>query len=106
MYQSAYRDLGGGTQAIVLNQTVNVSADPGANPQAGVRWYELTDTGSGWGLAQQGTYAPDSDNRWMASANIDASGDIAVGYSVSSSSTFPSIRVAGRLAGDPAGQLS
>src|SRR5262249_42871311 len=44
--------------------------------------------------------------RWMASANIDASGDIAIGYSVSSASTFPSIRVAGRLAGDPAGQLS
>src|SRR5579859_97722 len=103
MYQSAYRDLGNGTQAIVLNQTVNVSS--GGN-QAGVRWYELTNTGSGWSLAQQGTYAPDSDNRWMGSANIDASGDIAVGYSVSSSATFPSIRVAGRLAGDPAGQLA
>src|SRR5262249_56928804 len=57
-------------------------------------------------VGQQGTYAPDSDNRWMGSANIDASGDVAVGYSVSSSSTFPSIRVAGRLAGDPAGELS
>ncbi len=42
----------------------------------------------------------------MGSANLDASGDIAVGYTVSSASTFPSIRVAGRLAGDPAGQLS
>ena len=57
-------------------------------------------------MADQGTYAPDTDNRWMGSANIDVSGDIAVGYSVSSSTTFPSIRVAGRLAGDPAGQLS
>jgi hypothetical protein len=42
----------------------------------------------------------------MGSANIDASGDIAIGYSVASASTFPSIRMAGRLAGDPAGQLS
>ncbi len=104
MYQSAYRDLGGGNQAIVFDQTVNVSTNGGN--QAGVRWYELANTGSGWTVAQQGTYAPDSDNRWMGSANIDASGDVAVGYSVSSSSTFPSIRVAGRLAGDPAGQLS
>ena len=104
MYQSAYRNLGNGTQAVVLNQTVNVSTSGGN--QAGVRWYELANTGSGWSVAQQGTYAPDSDNRWMGSANIDASGDIAVGYSVSSASTFPSIRVAGRLAGDPAGQLS
>lgn len=105
MYQSAYRNMGG-TQAVVLNQTVNVSANPPLTTQAGVRWYELTNNGSGWSMNQQGTYAPDSDNRWMASANIDASGDIAIGYSVSSSSTFPSIRVAGRLAGDPAGQLS
>lgn len=103
MYQAAYRNLGS-SQALVLNQTVNVGTS--SAPQAGVRWYELTNTGSGWSLGQQGTYAPDSDNRWMASANIDASGDIAVGYSVSSSSTYPSIRVAGRLAGDPAGQLS
>ena len=105
MYQSAYRNLGS-TQAIVVNQTVNVSASPPSTNQAGVRWYELTNSGSGWSLGQQGTYAPDSDNRWMASANIDASGDIAVGYSDSSSTTYPSIRVAGRLAGDPAGQLS
>ena len=104
MYQSAYRVLAGGTQAVVLNQSVNVSTSGGN--QAGVRWYELTNSGSGWTVAQQGTYAPDSDNRWMGSANIDASGDVAIGYSVSSASTFPSIRVAGRLAGDPAGQLS
>jgi N-acetylneuraminic acid mutarotase len=104
MYQSAYRVLSDGTQALVLNQTVNVSASGGN--QAGVRWYELTNSGSGWTVAQQGTYAPDSDNRWMGSANIDVSGDIAIGYSVSSATTFPSIRVAGRLAGDPDGQLS
>jgi N-acetylneuraminic acid mutarotase len=102
MHQAAYRNLGA-TQAVVLSQTVNVAS---TGNQAGVNWYELTNSGSGWSIAQQGTYAPDSDNRWMPSVNIDASGDIAVGYSVSSSSTFPSIRMAGRLASDPAGQLS
>jgi N-acetylneuraminic acid mutarotase len=106
MYQAAYRNLGNGTDAVVLNQTVNVSSNPTTNPQAGVRWYELTNTGSGWSVGQQGTYAPDANNRWMGSANIDASGDIGIGYSESSSTVFPSINVAGRLAGDPAGQLS
>lgn len=103
MYQAAYRNLGNGTQAVVFDQSVNVSTN---GNQAGVRWYEFTNTGSGWGVGDQGTYAPDSDNRWMGSTNIDVNGNIAVGYSVSSSSTDPSIRVAGRLAGDPAGQLS
>ena len=37
---------------------------------------------------------------------MDGDGNIAVGYSVSSSATFPSIRYAGRLASDPLGQLS
>lgn len=36
---------------------------------------------------------------------MDASGDLAVGYSVSSTTTFPSIRYAARLAGDPPGGL-
>jgi hypothetical protein len=103
MYQSAYRVLPDGTQVVVMDQTVNVAS---SGNQAGIRWYEFKNTGSGWSVADQGTYAPDTDNRWMGSANVDVSGDLAVGYSVSSSTTFPSIRVAGRLAGDPAGQLS
>jgi Carboxypeptidase regulatory-like domain len=105
MYQAAYRDIGG-TQTIVLSQTVNAAADPATGTQAGINWYELAKGGSGWSIADQGTYAPDAKDRFMPSANIDVSGDIAAGYSVSSSATFPSIAVAGRLARDPAGQLA
>jgi hypothetical protein len=101
MNRAAYRNFGD-HQGIALTHTVDVDG----SDHAGIRWYELGDSGSGWSLADQGTYAPDSDNRWIGSAALDASGDLAVGFSVSSSSTFPSIRVAGRLAGDPAGQLS
>ncbi|MFV2045075.1 MAG: hypothetical protein ACC700_17795, partial [Anaerolineales bacterium] len=36
---------------------------------------------------------------------MDKDGNIALGYSVSSTSTFPSIRYTGRLAGDPLGTL-
>src|SRR5258706_14220639 len=101
MYQAVYRNFGR-HQAIMVDHTVDTN---GAD-LAGIRWYQLTNAGSGWSMGQQGTYAPDSDNRWMGSASQDASGDIAIGFSVSSSSTFPSIRVAGRLARDPAGQPS
>ena len=37
---------------------------------------------------------------------MDRAGDIAIGYSVAGPSTFPGIRYAGRLAGDPAGTLA
>jgi hypothetical protein len=57
-------------------------------------------------MDQQGVYAPDSDHRWMGSAALDASGNLALGYSVSSSTTYPSIRYAGRLVIDPAGSLT
>jgi hypothetical protein len=42
----------------------------------------------------------------MGSAAMDGSGDIAVGYSISSTSIYPSIRYAGRLVTDPLGSLS
>ncbi|TYC19188.1 hypothetical protein FXF52_37985 [Micromonospora sp. MP36] len=100
MYRAAYRNFGDHA-SIVLNHAVDVGGD-----HAGVRWYELrSTTPTDWAIHQQGTYAPDAENRWMASAAMDVSGNIAMGYSASSSTSYPSIRVAGRLAGDPLGQL-
>ena len=100
MFRAQYRYLTGEGN-LVLNQTVNVGSD-----KAGLRWYHLqTNAISGWEVADQGNYAPDSDNRWLGSAAMDASGNIAIGYSVSSASTYPSIRYTGRLAGDPVGTL-
>src|SRR4051795_4597484 len=54
-----------------------------------------------WKNHQQGTYAPDAEHRWMGSRAMDVSRNNAVGYSASGSTSFPSIRVAGRLSGDP-----
>jgi len=86
-------------EVLMANHTVNVGGG-----RAGVRWYELRNDGTGWSIYQQGTYAPaDGDNRWMGSISMNQNGDIAVGYSVSSSSTYPSIRVAGQSAGAPLG---
>jgi hypothetical protein len=102
MYRLQYRYLNGFGN-MVVNHTVDVGSD-----HAGIRWYHLqVDNLSGlWEVANQGTYAPDANHRWMGSAAMDASGNIAVGYSVSSATVNPSIRYAGRLSTDPAGQLS
>jgi hypothetical protein len=87
-----------------VNHTVDVTNSTGYG-QAGIRWYQLRDSGSGWAIYQQGSYAPDSSHRWMGSAAMDRVGNIAIGYSVSSSKVYPSIRYAGRLAGDPLNSL-
>ena len=94
MYRLQYRNFGS-YQVMMANHTVNAN---GAG-QAGVRWYELRKTTGNWAVYQQGTYAPaDGDDRWMASAAMNGNGDIAVGYSVSGSTTYPSIRFAGQTA--------
>lgn len=98
MYRLQYRNFGD-YQVMVTNHTVNAG-----NGKAGVRWYELRNYGTGWEIYQQGTFAPnDGENRWMASVAMNQGGDIAVGYSVSSANTYPSIRIAGQSAGAPAG---
>jgi len=101
MYRLAYRNYGG-YQALVTNHTVTLGTN---GSQTGIRWYELQNTGSGFGVYQQGTYAPDSVYRWMGSIAMDKAGDIALGYSVSSSSMGPSIRYTGRVPTDPLGEL-
>jgi hypothetical protein len=100
MYRLQYRNFGS-YQAMVTNHTVYIN---GTN--AGIRWYELRNYGSGWQIYQQGTYSPDANNRWMGSVAMDGAGNIALGYSVSSSTVYPSIRYTGRLASDPPGTMA
>src|SRR5260370_22912239 len=71
----------------------------------GVRWYELRGRNGTATVFQQGTYAPDSNYRWMGSVAMDKAGDIAAGYSVSSSAMNPAIRYAGRVPSDPLNTL-
>jgi hypothetical protein len=99
MYRMAYRNFGD-HDTLVVSQSVN------AGSSVGVRWYELRSPLNGaFTVYQQGTFAPDSNYRWMGSAAMDQAGDVAIGYSVSSSTMFPSIRYTGRLAGDPLGNM-
>ena len=95
MQPLSYRNFGD-HESMVVDQTVDVNGQD----RAGIRWYELRRVGSGqWSISQQGTYAPDSANRWMGSMAMDGNGNVALGYSVSSESVYPSLRYATRLAG-------
>ena len=75
------------------------------------RWYEFfahtkTTPVTQIHLLQSGTYAPDSTNhRWMGSIARDSIGDILMGYSESSTSTYPSIAITGRVLNDPNGTM-
>jgi PKD repeat protein len=101
MFRLQYRNFGT-HQTLVTNQSVDVNG----SDHAGIRWYELRNTGSGWSIYQQGTYSPDSHHNWMGSIAMNSQGDIALGYSKSSSSYYPSIFVTGRWSGDTPGDMT
>ncbi len=99
MYRLAYRNFGS-HESLVVNHSVV------AGSGGGVRWYEIQNPAGTPVVAQQSTFAPDSNYRWMGSVAMDQAGDLALGYSVSAaSSVFPSIRFAGRVPTDPASTL-
>ena len=102
MHRLQFRQYGD-YATLATNHTVNVGGE-----RAGVRWYELHNPGEGWEIYQQGTYAGDvanNESRWMGSLALDNRGNLALGYSISSSEIFPGIRYTGRLASDPLGAL-
>lgn len=101
MHRAAYRNING-QEVVVMNHTVNAGGG-----RAGVRWYEVRDIATAPVIYQQGTYAPDDGlYRWMGSIAMDHVGNIAAGFSASSSAVNPSIHYAGRLASDPLGVLA
>ena len=93
-----YRNIGG-TESLWVSRSV-VSGST-----YGIRWMEIRNMKTTPTVYQQGTYAPDANYRWMPSLAVNKNGDMAVGYSVSSSSMYPAIRYAGRYASDALGTL-
>jgi hypothetical protein len=116
MYRLAYWDDGPlanvgthATRAPAQHWYVN-HVTTASGGQAGVRWYEFrapvrTATIFDVTLFQSGTFTPDSNYRWMASMAQDKMGDIALGYSISSSIVYDSIGATGRVPSDPLGQM-
>jgi uncharacterized repeat protein (TIGR01451 family) len=97
MVHFPYRNFGS-HETLVGNFAVDVGSD-----KSGIRWFELRKSGAAWTLFQEGTFDPDTNHHFMGSIAMDGDGNIALGYSVSSSSMFPAIRYTTRLASDPPG---
>jgi hypothetical protein len=102
MYRLSYRHFSDGHEALFVNHSVN----PGS-VVAGVRWYELRPaTSGGVTVYQQSTYAPGASlNRWMGSIASDKDGNLAVGYSTSSVSSYPAIQYSYRTPTDALNKL-
>jgi hypothetical protein len=100
MLRLAYRNFGD-HESLALNHSVT------AGSGVGVRWYELRlDASHNPSVFQQGTYAPDSNFRWMGSIAMDQQGNMGLGFSVSGSGLHPQIHYTGRLVGDAAGTMT
>jgi len=99
MDRLTYRNFGTHESLLV---TKSVTAGAGS----GIAWWEIRLPSGTPTIYQQGIYAPSDTNwRWMPSAAMDQAGDIAIGYSISSTTTHPSIAWVGRLAGDALGSM-
>lgn len=98
MYRFAVRHFADHDRAVVNHSVANGS-------QVAIRWYELFDPAGSVTLNQQGTFAPDTTFRWMASIAEDKNANIGLGYSASSTSINPAIRFTGRVPSDPLGTM-
>ncbi|HXT87295.1 MAG TPA: hypothetical protein VN745_09750 [Verrucomicrobiae bacterium] len=95
MYRLAYRNFGSHQSWVVAH---DVTASSG---HVAERWYEFraSETSTRPTVYQAGTFAGPSgntNNRWMGSIAMDKVGDIALGFSVSGTGTYPSIHYTGR----------
>ena len=107
MVQNQYTNFGG-TESLWVPHTVRRGNTTGF---AAPRWYQVNVTGGtvAANLPQATTWDPDGANvinRFMPSLALDRAGNLALGYSTSSGSAFPSIKYAGRLAADPVNTFS
>jgi hypothetical protein len=98
MYRLEYRNFGS-YESLVVDHAVT------SGNSAGMRWYEIRSPGGTPSVYQSGTYVPDTSYRWMGSISQDKSADMAMGFSISSSSMHPGISYTGRLASDPLGSM-
>ena len=97
MYRLVYRNFGT-HDALLFTQSVDNVAGSTAN----LRWWEIRNPGANPPVVHQNsTFRPNADARWMGSAAFDKLGNIAIGYSASSSTINPAIRIAGRRRTDP-----
>src|SRR5436190_4348569 len=109
MYPLVYQNLGG-TESIYADQTILLATDATLTGPTAVRWYQFNMSGNTIPAtpAQQQDWNNGADGlfRWMPSINVDWQGNVAIGYTASSTAVNPGIRYAGRLAGDPLSNMA
>jgi hypothetical protein len=111
MMQNQYTNIGG-VESLWATHTVRRGST--VLPSTGFaapRFYQVTVTGGtvAPNITQAATFDPDGANvihRFMPSSALDRAGNMALGYSTSSSTTKPAIKYAGRLATDPINTFS
>ena len=101
MFRLAYRRIGTTQESLVAAHSVT----PSNGPVSGVRWYEIRNPSTSPSVFQQGTFTISNLATWMPSIGMDQMGDIALGFSQSSSSTNPGIAYTGRVPTDPLGTM-
>ena len=103
-FQPHYRNFGT-HESMVFSFVTDVTA---GNNLAGIRWIEMRKTqDSGWDLFQEGTFAPnDGLHRFMSGIALDGFGNMALAYNSSGENDFQDIRITGRLATDPLGEMT
>ncbi len=100
MWRLVYRNFGDHTVLLTTHSVV-------AGSSGGIRWYEIRNPETSPTVFQSGTFAPDSQWRWMPAIDMDQNQDIAIGFSRSGtgSNQFPSLVYTGRVPSDPSGTM-
>ncbi|MEO7326439.1 MAG: carboxypeptidase-like regulatory domain-containing protein [Dokdonella sp.] len=106
MMQNQYTNIGG-VQSLWDSHTVRRTTTGSNVP----RWYQINVSGGAVAAndVQSTNWDPDAADtnyRWMSSLAVDRAGNVALGYSLSNSTTNPKVMYAGRLAGDAANTFS
>jgi hypothetical protein len=83
--------------------TNTISCNPGSGTVNCLRWAKIDPTGPT--ILDAGVFASSGQFRTFPDLAVNKCDDMAIGYTRSSTSTFPSIFVNGRLSTDPAGSL-
>jgi len=99
MFRLVYRKFAS-HEALVATHSEKTSA-----AASGVRWYEIRNPNTSPTVFQRGTVTAGSTSLWMGSIGMDKVGDIALGFSESSSSLHPAVAYIGRVPTDPPGTM-
>lgn len=99
MFRLAYRNFGT-HESLVVNHAAKTSV-----AASGVRWYEIRSPNTTPVVFQQGTLTSGSTSLWMGSIAMDKLGDMALGFSESSSTIHPTVAFTGRTPSDALGTM-